>query len=92
MKLLAGPGSRFNNARVEFSPMSRPRKVKLVPPSERAFAKQLTAVQLTAEDRREGVWTKLTLIRMDAQFCRAVTHAHPELLTAPVESEQRKRA
>jgi hypothetical protein len=63
------------------------RKIRLIPPAERA-----AAVQLTAEDRRAGVWTKLTLIRMDAQFCRAVAHAHPELLTEPVESDQRKRA
>ena len=42
-------------------------------------------------DRREGLWTLLQLLRMDARFCRAVCRAHPELANAPVEPAQRLR-
>ena len=30
-------------------------------------------------DNREGEWTKLELIKMDARFCAAAARAHPEL-------------
>ena len=42
-------------------------------------------------DRREGLWTLLQLLRMDARFCRAVCRAHPELANPPVGPAQRLR-
>ena len=49
---------------------------------------------LAPADRREGTWTKLELLEMDARFCSAMRRAHPELVEegrelGPLERRQR---
>ena len=71
------PASAIDAVGVEELPMSRP--------------KRPVVATAAPADRREGLWTLLQLLRMDARFCRAVCRAHPELANPPVEPAQRLR-
>jgi hypothetical protein len=59
----------------------------------RALDRKDNAVQ-AAIDRREGYWTRLELLQMDARFCEAVRRAHLELEPAepsPFADPERRR-
>jgi hypothetical protein len=46
-----------------------------------------TEEDLQPSDGRDGVWTRLELIDMDARFCEAMRRAHPELAEPQTQAE-----